>query len=183
MLSIGIGSVPPRGPDRWLVRHLTTPHMTRRHKLVLTITAGVLLCAVAVLAFFQGMFYANRKATITLANDGCFYTVQALRTIKDPKQARIALLFDTDMDSFASKLAEMCLKYPREIKRTHYNVLVRVRDYRKQYGRDPQRADDTDYLGVDKKVDEAIAYLESIHNMKDWVPYKFDLERGKVKAE
>jgi hypothetical protein len=36
---------------------------------------------------------------------------------------------------------------------------------------------------VDKKVDEAIAYLESIHDMKDWVPFKFDFETGKVKAE
>ena len=42
---------------------------------------------------------------------------------------------------------------------------------------------DTNYLGVDKKVDEAIAYLESIHDMKDWVPFKFDFETGKVKAE
>jgi len=157
--------------------------MTRRRKVNVGIAAGVLLCVVAVVAFFQGMFYANKKATIRMANDECFYTVQALRALKDPKQARVAVLFDLGMDSAAQKLAEMCLEYPRDIKRTHYNVLVRVRDYRKQYGRDPQRAGDTNYPGVDKKVDEAIAYLESIHDMKEWVPFKFDIESGKVKAE
>ena len=157
--------------------------MTRRRKVIVIITAAVLLCVVAVVAFFQGMFYANRKATIRMANDECFYTVHALRALKDPKQARVAVLFDTGMDSAAQKLAEMCLRCPRDIQRTHYNVLVRVRDYRQQYGRDPQRAGDTNYPGVDKKVDEAIAYLESIHDMKEWVPYKFDFDGGKVKTE
>ncbi len=37
--------------------------------------------------------------------------------------------------------------------------------------------------GVDKKVDEAITYLESIHDMKDWVPFKFDIESSKVKVK
>ena len=157
--------------------------MTRRRKFLVAIAAGVLLCVVATLAFFQGMFYANRKATIRMANDECFYTVHALRALKDPKQARVAVLFDAGMDSAALKLAEMSLRYPRDIQRMHYNVLVRVRDYRKQYGRDPERAGDTRYPGVDKKVDEAIAYLESIHDMKEWVPFKFDIETGKVKAE
>ena len=157
--------------------------MTRRRKAAVTIAALALAFAIAIPAFFQGMFYANRKATITIANDGCFYAVTALRAIKDPEQRRTAVLFDRGMDSSALKLAEMCLKYPREIKRIHYNVLVRVRDYRKQYGRDPQLASNTDYPRVDKKVDEAIAYLESIHDMKDWTTYKFDFESDKVNEE
>ena len=157
--------------------------MTRRRKFIVAIAAGFLLCAVAVVAFFQGILYANRKATIRMANDECFYTVQALRALKDPEHARVALLFDRGMDSAAQKLAEMCLEYPRDIQRTHYNALIRVRDYRKQYGRDSRRAGDTNFPGVDKKVDEAIAYLESIHDMKEWAPFKFDIESGKVKAE
>ena len=157
--------------------------MTRRRKLILAITAVVLVCAVAMLAFFQGVFYANRKATITMANDDCFYALQALGAMKDPKQADRALLFDVVMDSSASKLAEMCLKYPGRIERKHYNILVRARDYRKQYGRDPQRGVHPSYAETDKKIAEAIVYLESIHDMKDWVPYKFDSESGKVKAE
>ena len=157
--------------------------MTLRRKVIVGIAAGVLFCVVAAVAFFQGILYANRKATIRMANDECFYTVHALRALKDPKQARVAILFDRGMDSAAQKLAEMCLRYPRDVQRTHYNVLVQVRDYRKQYGRDPERAGDTHFLGVDKKVDEAIAYLESVHDMKEWVPYKFDVESRKVKAE
>ena len=157
--------------------------MTRPCKLIVAVGAVGLLCVVAVLAFFQGMFYANRKATIRMANNECFYAVYALRALKDPEQARVAVLFDAGMDSAAYKLSEMSLCYPKEIDRTHYNILIRVRDYRKQYGRIPGRLGDTNYPGVDKKVEEAIAYLESIHDMKDWVPYKFDLETGKVKGE
>ncbi len=87
------------------------------------------------------------------------------------------------MDSAALKLAEMCLQYPRGIKRTHYNVLVRVRDYRAQYGRETERVDGIDGREVDEKVAEAISYLESIHDMKEWTPYKVDFETGQVKAE
>ena len=118
-----------------------------------------------------------------MANDECFYTVHALRALNDPKQARVAVLFDAGMDSAAQKLAKMCLQYPKDIQRTHYAMLVKVRDYRKRYGRDPQRAGDTNYPGVDKKVEEAIAYLESIHEMKEWGIIKFDIKRLKVKAE
>ena len=154
--------------------------LSRTIRIVLVILG---VCLVAGFAFLQGMFYANKKATIRMANDECFYTVHALRALKDPKQARVAVLFDAGMDSAALKLAEMCLQNPRDIKRTHYNVLVRVRDYRKQYGRDSERTADIDGREVDKKVAEAIAYLESIHDMKEWTPYKFDFETGQVKAE
>ena len=154
--------------------------LSRAVRVVLVILG---LSLVVGFAFMQGMFYANRKATITMANDACFYTVQALRALKDPEQRGVAVLFDLDMDSAALKLAEMCLRHPRDIKRMHYNILVRVRDYRKQYGRDPKRTADMDVREVDKKVAEAIAYLESIHDMKEWTPYKFDYEHGAVKAE
>ena len=33
------------------------------------------------------------------------------------------------------------------------------------------------------RVGGGIAYLESIHDMKEWVPYRFDTENGNVKAE
>ncbi len=159
-------------------------------RLWLSLTVRIVLIVLAVsivagFAFFQGMFYANRKATIRMANDECFYTVHALRALKDPEQRRVAVLFDAGMDSAALKLAEMSLRYPRDIQRTHYNVLVRVRDYRKQYGREPERsaADIGTGREVDRKIAEAIAYLESVHDMKEWTPYKFDFDTGKVKAE
>ena len=130
------------------------------------------ISVIAGFSFLQGMFYANKKATITMANDRCFYSVWALQAMKDPKKRHIAVLFDGDMDTAALKLAEICLKYPRQIQRLHYNILVQVRDYRKQYGREPRRISDVDYHEVDKKVADAIAYTESIHDMKDWETYK-----------
>jgi len=154
--------------------------LSRAIRIVL-VALGISL--VAGFAFFQGMFYANRTASIRIANDECFYTVQTMRALKDPEQRRISVLFDAGMDSAALKLAEMCLQYPRDIKRIHYNVLVRVRDYRKQYGRDPQRTADMDFREVDKKVAEAIAYLESIHDIKDWTSYKSDFEGETVKPQ
>ena len=129
------------------------------------------------------MFFIAPRKTDAQLGDVASGVFNALRALKDPEQARVAVLFDAGMDSAAYKLSEMSLRYPKEIDRTHYNILIRVRDYRKQYGRIPGRLGDTNYLGVDKKVEEAIAYLESIHDMKDWVPYKFDLETGKVKGE
>ena len=75
------------------------------------IVLGVAL--VAGIAFLQGMFYANKKATLQMANDGCFYSVYALRGMKNPGDTNMVLLFDMDMDSSALKLAEMSLRYPR----------------------------------------------------------------------
>jgi hypothetical protein len=85
------------------------------------------------------------------------------------------------MDVCALKLAQMCLTYPREIKRVHYNGLVGVRNYRKQYGREMQRPPDLDPQEVDMMVAKAIAHLESIHNTNDWPTFKFDFATGRVK--
>ena len=52
--------------------------VTRRRKILVVVAIGVSLCVLATAAFFQGMFYANRKATLRMANDECFYTVHAL---------------------------------------------------------------------------------------------------------
>jgi hypothetical protein len=141
------------------------------------------IAAIAAYAFMQGMFYANKKATIELANDTCFYAVHALRAVKDPGQQRVMQLFDRSLDSSALKLAEMCLKDPRYIQRSHYNLLVRVRDYRKQYGRDNQLNRNTDSVEVDKKIDEAIACLETIHKTNDWGSFKFDINKEKWIAQ
>lgn len=134
-------------------------------------------------SFLQGMFYANREATVQMANDGCFYSVNALKAIKEPEYGRVEVLFDGSMDTSALKLAEMAVTHPDQIKRIHYNVLVRVRDYRRQYGRHPDRIPNLDYAEVDRKIDEAIAYLESIHDMDEWVPFKVAVDDGEMKVE
>ena len=72
------------------------------------------------------------------------------------------------MDYSATTLAGMSLQHPDLIQRTHYNLLRRVRDYRKRYGRDAERSSDHDPAEVDQKVVEAIRYLESIHNTNQW---------------
>lgn len=150
---------------------------------IVLIVLGVAL--IAGFAFLQGILYANKNATIQMANDGCAYSVWALRAMKGPAMRRMTLLFDSTMDSSALMLADMCLRYPGKIKRTEYNVLVAVRNYRKQFGRDPQRtaADIADGREVDKKVTEAITFMESIHDTNEWAPYKFDFDTGKVRAE
>ncbi|HEY5232976.1 MAG TPA: hypothetical protein VIK35_05535 [Verrucomicrobiae bacterium] len=155
-----------------------------------TIRVALILIGITLIAgfsFLQGMSYANKKVTFQMANDGCVESVWALKIVKDPKYSRLTVLFDRKMDISALKLAELSLKYPKEIKRTEYNALVGVRDFRKQYGRDSERMryidSDINYGEVDRQVTKAITYLESIHNTNDWTPFKFDFDSGKIKSE
>jgi len=140
--------------------------MKKTVKISLVVISAILILGYT---FLQGMFYANKKATIKMANSGSFYSVQALKMIKDKEyQDKIKILFDLDMDTSSQKLAEMALEYPDQIDRGHYNLLVLVRDYRKQHGRMERFNDLIDTDLVDSKVNEAIAYLESTHELDNW---------------
>lgn len=72
------------------------------------------------------------------------------------------------MDFSAAKLAEMSGKYPSLIDRSHYNLLVRVRDYRKEYGRGTGGSADLRETELDRKIVDAIAHLETTHNTNEW---------------
>ena len=124
--------------------------------------------------FVEGMFYANRRATVTIANDGCWYNYTALAAMKEPEKHRYLSMWDYNMDLYGEKLADTTLRYPRLIERYQYGVLKRFRGYRAAYGRESDRNDGMDYQKIDSKVSEAIARLEALHNTNEWGQYKFD---------
>jgi len=126
---------------------------------------------VAGIAFVEGMFYANRRATIRMANYDCFDCWAGLSALTDTNSAKLAQLLNREMDLSALRLANMSLKYPRLIQRIDFNILVRVRDYRKKYGR-PLEQLDYDPGEVDLKIAEAIAYMQTQHNTNEWLPFK-----------
>jgi hypothetical protein len=137
---------------------------------VLLILVGLGL--VSGVSFLEGAAYSNRHGAIALANDSCFIALCALRARHDPAQAKLETLTERELDFSGARLADMSLRYPTLIGRTHYNLLVRVRDYRQKYGRGPEADSDLDPAEVDRKIGRAIAYLESIHNTNDWFPFK-----------
>ena len=118
--------------------------------------------------FLEGMLYANRKLTVLLANDVCFSSWSGLTALNDPVNRRFTTLLDRQMDFSAAKLADMARKYPGLIERSHYNLLVRVRDYRKKHGHEAERSSDYDPADMDRRIAEAIAFRESIHNTNQW---------------
>jgi hypothetical protein len=122
------------------------------------------------IGFLEGMAYANRSATIRAANNGAFNSWCALRLMKDPQQARLAEILDRELDSSGMKLAELTMSYPGLIERPNYDVLIQVRDYRKKYGRRGEKNSALNPAEVDRKIAEALAYLESIHNTNQWKP-------------
>jgi hypothetical protein len=74
----------------------------------------------------------------------------------------------TALNPVAAMLAGMSLQHPDLVERSHYNLLLRVRQYRAKYGREVESSPDYDPTDVDRKVAEAITYLESIHNTNQW---------------
>ena len=132
---------------------------------------ALLLIAAALIAWFsfrQGERHVAGPLAVRMANDGCFDCWAGLTALKDTNQARFALLLDREMDYTAAMLAGMSLQHPDLIQRGHYNLLLRVRDYRKKYGHDAEASSDYDAAEVDRKVVEAIAYLESVHDTNHW---------------
>jgi len=138
-------------------------------------TVSLLLVGVAFISWFsfrQGERHVAGPLGVLMANEGCFDCWAGLTAIKDTNhanQVKMALLLDREMDYTAAMLAGMSLQHPDLVQRMHYNLLIRVRDYRKKYGHD-DRASSSDYnpAEVDRKVAEAITYLESIHNTNQW---------------
>jgi hypothetical protein len=62
-------------------------------------------------------------------------------------------------------------------------LLVKVRDYRKKYGRGEHVNPNIDPAEVDRKINQAIAYLETIHNTNDWFPFKAKAMRSSETSE
>ena len=151
--------------------------LIRNPKTSWTIRIALILAGVTLIAgfgFLQGILYANRRATIKMAYDNCIFSWSALTALRDTNDHRWVGFFDRELDPSASKLSEMCLEYPNLIERGHYNLLVRVREYRKEYGRNPESNSFFNPVEVDRHIAEAVAYLESIHDTNDWGRYKFD---------
>ncbi len=136
------------------------------------VIAVVLLLAIAVViawfSFRQGERHVAGPLAVLMANDRCFDCWAELTAIKNTNEAKMAILLDREMDYSAAMLAGMSLQHSDLIQRRHYNLLLRVRDYRKKYGRDADRGPDSDPADVDRKVAEAITYLESIHDTNQW---------------
>lgn len=151
-------------------------------RIVLILLGAAIIAGVA---FLEGMLYANRKVTVRMANDLCFYSWAGLKAVNDPANRKMTILLDHQMDSAAAKLAEISLSDPRLIERGQYNLLLRVREYRKEYGRSPEANWDLNPSEVDDKIARAIAYLESVHDTNDWFPFKsegYDIIREIRKA-
>jgi len=131
----------------------------------------LLLIAVTLIAWFsfrQGERHVAGPLAVRMANEGCFYCWAGLTALKNTNQADLAILLDRGMDSSAAMLAGMSLQHSELIGRTHYNLLLRVRDYRRKYGHDAGRSSEHDPAEVERKVAEAITHLESIHNTNQW---------------
>jgi hypothetical protein len=144
------------------------PHnpFAKRAIMVLVLLMGAAL--IAWFSFRQGERHVAGPLAVRMANDNCFDCWAGLNALKDTNQARLALLLDREMDYSAAMLAGMSLQHPDLVQRTHYNLLRRVRDYRKKYGHDAEGSSDYDPAAVDRKVAEAITYLESIHDTNHW---------------
>lgn len=133
---------------------------------------ALLLTAMALIAWFsfrQGERRVAGPLAVQLANDGAFNCLQGLKAVKDTNQANHSvLLLERGMDYSATMLAQMSLRHPELVQRGNYNLLIRIRDFRKKYGHDARSGDDYNPAEVDRKVVEAITYLESIHDTNRW---------------
>ena len=135
------------------------------------IAVALLLAAMALIAWFsfrQGERHVAGPLAVRMANDSCFDCWAGLTALKNTNLAKHAILLDGGMDYSAAMLAGMSLQHPDLIQRSHYNLLIRARDYRKKYGREAESRSGYDPAEVDRKVAEAITYLGSIHDTSRW---------------
>ena len=138
-------------------KFIKNPFLAWSLKILLAVSLALIILG---FTFLQGMFYANKKATVRIANDNCFFSLHALECFDDNSKAKkLRSLFERELDASSIKLAEMCLEHPDYVSRGQYNLLKHVKEYKKK---------------VDPKVYEAISYLESIHDMETWG--KFNIE-------
>ena len=89
----------------------------------------VCLLLVGVLAFFQGRASAQRRTEVQVSNDDAFYSLHALKALREPQDNKWQTLFQVSLDSSAIKLAEMCLSHPELIGNTNYNLLIQIQKY------------------------------------------------------
>ena len=147
----------------------------------------LLLIAAALIAWFsfrQGERHVAGPLAVRMANEGCFDCWAGLTALKDTNQAKLAVLLDRGMDNSAATLAGMSLRHPDLVQRTHYNLLRRILDYREKYGRDTGSSPDYNPAEVDRKIAEAITYLEAIHDTNTWgVPTLDELIEHAEKSE
>jgi len=135
------------------------------------VVAALLLGAESLIAWYSFRLGERRiagPAVVKLANDECFDCWAGLTALKDTNQAKMALLVDRELDYSSSLLARMALEQPKLIQRTHYNLLIRVRNYRIKFGRYGETNSTYDPAQVDEKVSEAIKFLESTHDTNTW---------------
>jgi len=135
------------------------------------VAASLLLAATTLIAWFsfrQGEIHVAGLAEVRIANEGCFDCLLGLTALKDTNKAKLALSLDRQMDYNAAMLSGMSLQHPDLVQRRHYNLLRRVRDYRKKYGHDAESSSDYDSAEVERKVVEAITYLEGVHDTNTW---------------
>lgn len=142
--------------------------MNQLRRVVTVLLLLVIAGCIAWFSFRQGERHLAGPAAVRMANNSCFDCWAGLTAIKDTNQARLAILLDHEMDFSATILAEMSLQHPELIERPHYKLLLRVRDYRKKYGREAGRNGGVDTAEADRKVEEAIKHLESIHDTNKW---------------
>jgi hypothetical protein len=142
--------------------------MTRLKRVVTVLLLLMMAVFIAWFSFRQGERHVAGPLVIRMANNGCFDCWVGLTALKNTNEARMAILLDRGMDTSASILAEMSLKHPDLIERPHYRLLLRVRDYRNKNGREQAHNAGYDPAEVDQKVDQAIKYLESIHDTNKW---------------
>jgi len=128
------------------------------------------LASITGIAFWLGIGYANRRAAVRAASDGCFSALIGLGSLDKPVKWELAPVLDLEMDFCGAALAEMSLNHPGLIEWSHYNLLVKVREYRKRNGRLNPACPERNPEEVDRKIAQAIAYLESIHPTNDWFP-------------
>jgi hypothetical protein len=128
------------------------------------------LVIVAVFAFLQGKASAQRRAEIQVANDDAFYSLHALKALKEPQSEKWQTLFQVSLDGSALKLSDMCLSRPELIGNTNYNLLIQIERYLNEHGRAPDRIPSLKPVEqVTAKVHAAVAKLESIHpNVDRW---------------
>lgn len=128
--------------------------------------------AILFFAFLQGMFYANKKTTLIMANDGAYMNWIALQTINDSDFKKFESQIDTHLDQYSYKLADYIIKFPSRAERKHYNLLVHVRKYREKNGRHKENyIDRTSTIStktIDDTINRAIAKLEEIHDINTW---------------
>jgi hypothetical protein len=143
-------------------------HLTRRVAVSAFIVLSC-LALVAVLAFSQGKAYAEKKGALEIANDDAFYSLYALKALKDPQDARLRTLFQVSLDAAVFKLFDISASRPGLIKPRHYNLLVAIRDYLKQDPRSLARNPALRPLNeVQAKVEATITRLESIRSPRAW---------------